>query len=88
MYLPYFVKPLITSLGSSPLRADLNKKDPRLFFGFPRPPWCHLREAMRTKQGLRSPSVSVLRALVACAATAWECVIGIMSDEKPGMQIL
>ena len=77
--------PLITTLGSSPLRADLNKKDPRLFFAILKSPWCHLREAMRTKQGLRSPSFSVLRALVAGAATAWESAIGIMSDEKPGM---
>ena len=49
---------------------------------------CHLREAMRTKQDLRSLSFFVLRALgVAGAATAWECAIG-MSDEKPGMGIL
>ena len=64
IYLPYSVIPLIT-----PLRADLNKKDPRLFFAILRPPWGHLREAMHMKQGLRSPSFSVPRALVAGAAT-------------------
>ena len=43
---------------------------------------------MRTKQGLHSLSFSVLRALMAGGVTAWECTIGLMSDEKPGMQII
>ena len=51
---------------------------------------CHLCETMRTKGVLHAlGTLLCARALwVAVAVPAWENVIGVMSDVKPGMRIL